>query len=115
MVVQFWNLSSEPVHLVQISLAAHNAAVRLVGTAVYNAARTGGFPAEKIGDLPKQCPRQYVPSPVTSLTVAPRKYSHWFAAVAIKIMKPGRYLIRQVRIDPPLPGPIKMPPAWGYG
>jgi hypothetical protein len=129
--VLFWNTTSDPVHLVKLSLVSPNPAVHLVSTSVFNSAHTNGFPAEKVGDLPKECPLGYVPSPVKSLTVKPHQFSHLFAVVAIRITRPGRYLIRKIRIDyttpsgpgwqywssnmtlkvsnPPLPGPTKLP------
>lgn len=99
LVIQFWNLTAAPVRLVRLSLVGDQPAVRLIGTAVYNSGPTGGFPVEMVGNLPRECPRDYVPSPITSLTVRPHQWSRWFAVVAIKILKPGTYHIGNVRID----------------
>jgi len=110
MVVQFTNLTGESVHLVGLSLVGALPNVRLVGTSVYDISRVGGFPAEDLGNLPIECPREFAPSPVSSLVVGPHQYSGWFGVLTIRILKPGRYTISRIKISYSTSGG----PGWQY-
>jgi len=132
-VVEFTNITEDMIHLHSLSLVNPGKYVRLIGTSVYDSRRLGYFPAENVGDLPRECPDEYVPSATGSLIVKPRQSSSWFGVLAIRIMKPGRYTIRRVRVafsannhpgwqyqnsnmtlnvhNPPLTGPRPIPPS----
>lgn len=130
-VVQFSNLTGNPVRLVSLSLATSLPGVRVIGTSVYDERLAGSAPAVDMGDLPAECPGKFIPHPVSSLVVAPRQYSDWYGVLTIRITRPGRYAIPPVRItystaggqgwqdqlasltlivsNPPLPGPRPVP------
>ncbi len=97
-VVQFMNLTGATVHLVSLSLVGAQPNLRFVGTSMYNIHRLGGFPAEGLGNLHSECPRDFVPYPVNSINVAPYQHSNWFGVLTIRMLKPGRYVISQVKI-----------------
>lgn len=130
-VVEFDNITDSAVRLSAMSLADFPPYIHLVGTSSYDSRRLGYFPAENLGDLPKECPHEYVPSAIDSITVKPGQLSNWFGVLAIRILKPGRYTLRRIRIaysvdgrpgwqyqntnltlrvrNPPLPGPRPVP------
>ncbi len=121
------NVTGERVHLVSVSLASPVRFVRFVGATAFDSRRLRGFPVASLGDLPVECPKKYIPAPVSSVVVRPHQFSPWFVVVTIRIMRPGRYVLPGLRIDyttpsgsgwqyygtnttltvsnPPLPGP----------
>ncbi len=126
-VVEFTNMTDKAVHLSSLSLSGRQPEIRYISARVYDMRHLGYFPAVGLGDLPKECPHLYIPAPVKSLAVAPHQYSRWFGVVTIRILKPGRYTIREIKVtystggkqgwqyqstnltltvrNPPLPGP----------
>lgn len=129
----FQNTTGDSVHLTAISVPGASPAMRLISTAVYDRRRIGYSPATALGILPKECPNNFVPHPVNSLTIGARETSPWIGVVAVRFSKPGTYLMRKFRIDyttsrgtgwqdlvdpirltvrePAMPGPTPEPPA----
>lgn len=93
------NTSGQPVHLVSISVPSPSKPMRLISTSVYDVRKIGYQPATDLGILPLECPRNYVPHPVSSLTVPAHAGSPWVASVAIRFDKPGVYWLHRFRID----------------
>lgn len=109
-VVLFKNVTDQRVRLTGLSLSSAPTQVRLLGTSVYDSRRVGYFPALKAGNLSKICPKNFVPSPVSSLVIRPHGFSDWFGVLAVRIDKPGRYIIKTVRISYVTPSG----PGWQY-
>lgn len=133
-VTQFDNVTGMTIRLSGMSLARPFRDVHVLGANVYNMLGAGGFPAVVLGDMARECPGEYVPRPVGSLVVRPKQYSPWFGVIAIRISRPGIYVINRIRLsyvmnrqargwqyqntyltlhvsNPPLPGPRPVPPA----
>ncbi len=51
------------------------------------------------GDLPKNCPRYYTPSPISSLSFAARSSTFGEVVVSFIIAQPGHYTMGTMRID----------------
>ncbi len=126
------NTTDHPVHVISIQFAKPPSAVRLVNVLAYtwHDVHNIGILSEA-GVLPRECPDEYKPHPLTAVTVAPHSNANWLVVVAFTISKPGVYVLNQVRIDyetqghegwqyqnvnltitirnPPLPGPTPLP------
>lgn len=85
----------------------------------------------QLGVLPKECPREFKPHPVSVVTIGSHSNANWLVVLAFTISKPGVYHLNQVRIDyetqghkgwqyqnvnttvtvknPPRPGPVPVP------
>jgi hypothetical protein len=134
-VTQFYNVTGMTIRLSGMSMARPIRDVHVLGANVYNMQVAGGIPAEALGDMAKECPGQYVPRPVGSLVVRPRQYSPWFGVIAVRISRPGTYVINRIRVsyvmnghargwqyqntyltlhvsNPPLPGARPVPAAY---
>lgn len=94
----FINTSGNPVHLTSISIPEPDRAMRLINTSVYDTRKIGDSPATALGILPEECPRNFVPAPVSSLTVPGHSTSPWIASVTIKFNRPGTYWLHRFRI-----------------
>ena len=133
LIVWFINRSGSPVTMTTISPQSPSPAIHTVGTAIYDVRRVGYNLATAVGILPQECPREFVPRPVRSLTIAPGRESNWFGVITLRVTKPGRYLIRKIKFsyitargpgwqyyvdpvrlivtNPSRPGPTPIPPS----
>ncbi len=97
----------------------------------YNDTRSGII--AQLGILPKECPRDFKPHILRSVTFPPHSDPPWLIVVAFTLAKAGTYHLNQVRIDyytnghpgwqyqntnatitvkgAPLPGPTPLPPS----
>jgi hypothetical protein len=86
-----------------------------------------------MGVLSKECPSQFKPHSLRSVTFPPHADPPWLVVLAFTLDKPGVYRLNRVRIDyqtnghsgwqyqntnatitvknPPLPGPRPLPPS----
>jgi hypothetical protein len=132
-ILYFVNVSGEAVRLVSVSVPSASKAMQVIDTSVYDRRRIGYSPASGLGILPEECPRNYIPAPVSSLTVPAHSGSPWIASVTIRFDRPGTYWLSRFKIDyttsqgsgwdylinpvrltvrePALPGPKPEPPS----
>jgi hypothetical protein len=73
--------------------------MQLISVSAYDERRTGSGPATALGILPKECPGQFVPSPITSVSVPGNSDSPWYGVVTVRFMKAGRYKINRFRVN----------------
>jgi hypothetical protein len=131
LIVWFRNSTSQPAHLLRISVAAQTSKLRLIGTSIYNVDRIGYNPATAVGILPEECPSHFSPHLVSTLTVAAHAQSPWLGVIALRVTTAGRYLITRIKYtyavgknrywqyyndpvllivsNPAMPGPLPLP------
>ncbi len=126
------NTSGHPVHVLSVRFVPMPANLHMLNVLAYNWAdlHNIGLYSEE-GVLPKECPDEFKPHPLSVVTVAPNGDAAWLVVIAFTISKPGIYHVNQVRIDyetqghkgwqyqnmnttitiknPPLPGPTPLP------
>src|SRR6266851_8057203 len=123
-----FNLSPEQVRLRSVQVVSPPRSMHVLNVRAYNIKHVGyGGIIGQQGDLPSECPGQFVPHPIGSFVVAPRKRSAYFVVLAFIFSKPGRYHLKRLKIyytadgkdgwqyqnfdrtyvvsNPPLPGP----------
>jgi hypothetical protein len=98
LIIWFANGSSEPARLRAIDLPSADSHIRVIGTSIYNVKRVGYNPATALGLLSKECPRHFSPRPLSSLVVPGHGKSPWFAAVVLRVTKPGKYSIQNIKL-----------------
>jgi hypothetical protein len=96
---RFHNTTSQPVRIRSIRLVRKPWAVHLVGVRAFNAVTMGGFVSTTVGDMTKECPKQFKPIQVNRVSVPAHKFTNWQAVVAIRVSQPGRWRLGRVRID----------------
>jgi hypothetical protein len=99
-VPEIYNQSSSTVRMTSVRLLDPPKGLRVVSETAYLWAPIGvpqTFGAA--GDLPKECPKEYVPHPVTAAITPPHAYSDWIVVLALQFAKPGRYYLGRVRIS----------------
>jgi hypothetical protein len=133
LIIWFRNTSGQSARLRELSLAGASGAVRTISANVYSLERIGYNPATAVGILSKECPSKFVPKPVSSLTVPGHDESDWIGVIALRVTRPGTYLIQRIKFsysegtnrywqyyndpvslmvsDPPMPGPRPLPPS----
>jgi len=105
------NQSGSTVRLSSVQLVDPPAGVRLVSVTAYPFQQVGvGVTLGAWGDLPKLCPKEYIPYPVTAAVTAARSDSDWIVMLAVDVPKLGRYHFGRVRIDYIANGK----PGWQY-
>ena len=93
------NMSSSTVRLRSVQIVSLPAAIRVQSVRAYKWRQVGaGWLQNAFGDLPKQCPREYTPQPLTEVVTKPRSDSSWMVVIALTISKPGFYHIHKVKI-----------------
>jgi hypothetical protein len=125
------NNTERPVRLRSVRIVGQPPVVRVLNVRAYTINMVGSGVFNALGDLPTECPGQFVPHPIGSFTIGPHKDSSWLVVVAFKISKPGIYHLRKLRVSystdgdrgwqyvymditstvryPPLPGPTPEP------
>ena len=94
------HLSGGPIRLRAVRLVSTPPGVRVVNIRAYLSWKVGvGYLMNAYGDLPRQCPREYSPQPVSAVVTRPYSDSSWMVIIAIKVSKLGTYHLRKVRID----------------
>lgn len=128
------NATNHPVHVMSIQFVEPPRGLRIQNVLAYTwqDVHDIGILTES-GVLPKECPDEFKPHPLTVVTVAPHSNANWLVVIAFTISKPGVYQLNQIRIDyetqghagwqyqnvnttvtvknPPLPGPTPLPPS----
>ncbi|HEX9515670.1 MAG TPA: hypothetical protein VF940_05775 [Streptosporangiaceae bacterium] len=97
--VPLYNISDHPVRLRSIKIVGEPAAVRLLNVRAYNINKLGFGGLSLSGDLPAECPGQFVPRPIGSFTTAPHKDPDWMVVIAFRISKPGTYHLDKLRLS----------------
>jgi hypothetical protein len=93
------NISNSTVQLRSVHLVSAPAAVHVVNVRAYRWRQVGfGWLEAAFGDLPKQCPREFKPHPVTDVTTRPRSDSEWMVIIALTVSKPGTYHLHKVKM-----------------
>jgi hypothetical protein len=93
------NSSSSSVRIQSVRLVGAARGVRVVSVTAYLWRQVGlGALIGYIGDLPKTCPRQFTPHPVTDAVTPARSDSRWMVVVAVRFARPGHYDFRNVKI-----------------
>jgi hypothetical protein len=128
------NTTSHTVRLTSVRFADPPPSLHLLNVTAYSYKDTHytGI-ISQAGVLPKVCPREYRPHPISVVTVPPRRNAAWLVVLAFTISRPGVYHLNRVRIgyetsghggwqyqdinatitvkNPPLPGPRPLPPS----
>lgn len=98
-VARFRNMTSRPVSIRSIRLVRKPSAVHFAGVRAFSCVTMGGCVFTAVGDMTKECPRQFKPITVNRVIVPAHKYTNWQAVVAIRVSQPGRWHLGRVRID----------------
>lgn len=93
------NLTGDSVRLVSESFAHAPRQVHTLSVYAYNYRHTKDVPLANVGDMPKECPRQYVPHAIGSFVTPPHSDTPWFLVIAFTISRPGRYYLGRLRLD----------------
>jgi hypothetical protein len=126
------NRTGQPVRLKSITFINVPAVVRIVNVRAYNYRQTHETVSGNVGDLARECPRQFRPHPLSSFVIPPHRSTLWFPVIAFTISRPGRYSLSRVKViytsgghtywqhifinytivitNPPRPGPTPAPP-----
>ena len=93
------NTSSHQVRLRSIKIVDQPRPLHILNVRTYNINHVGyeGVLGQE-GDLPSECPGQFVPHPIDSFIVAPHKHAAYFIVIAFTFSKPGRYHLKRLRI-----------------
>jgi hypothetical protein len=126
------NISGQPVHILSVRFEPMPANLHMLNVLAYSWTDLHdiGLYSEE-GVLPKECPDEFKPHPLSVVTVAPKDDAAYLVVIAFTISRPGIYHLNQVRIDyetdghkgwqyqdmnttvtiknPPLPGPTPLP------
>ncbi len=95
---ELYDQTSQPVRLLWVTPVHWPAAIRLHSITAYNYYQAGAGVISALGDLPKECPREFVPHPLSVVMTAAHSTSDWFVVFALTISRPGRYYLSQVKI-----------------
>jgi hypothetical protein len=95
----FANTTSQPVTVRSIRLVQKPGAVHLVSVSAFSCRLMNGCVFTTIGDMTRECPRQFKPILLNTITVPAHKTSDKQPVVAIRVSQPGRYFLGRVRID----------------
>jgi hypothetical protein len=94
-----YNTSDHAVQLRRVQLVAQPSAVHVLNVRAYNSKQVGyGDVGSQAGDLHAECPKQFVPHPITSFTIPPHKLARYFVVIAFTISKPGTYHLGKAKI-----------------
>jgi hypothetical protein len=93
------SLSDSTVRLRSVQLVSPGSAVRLISATAYLFSRTDGTTIAAFGDLPAECPRTYVPHPLSAAVTGPHSDSNWTVILALRISRLGRYRFIRVKIN----------------
>ena len=93
------NVTGNPVRLRSVELVSPGRGVRLLNATAYVLTQVLGTTISASGDLPKECPGEYVPHPLTAAVTAPRSDSNWTVIIALRIPRPGTYHFTRVKIN----------------
>jgi hypothetical protein len=93
------NISDQPVRLRSVRIVGQPPAVRVLNVRAYNINKLGFGGTDVSGDLPSECPGEFVPRSIGSFTIAPHKDSAWMVIVEFKISKPGTYHLRRLKVS----------------
>ena len=92
------NITGDGVRLISASFADAPRQVRTLNVHAYNYRHTKDVPLGDVGDLPKECPKQYVPHAIDSFVTPPHSDTPWFLVIAFTISRPGRYYLGRLRL-----------------
>jgi hypothetical protein len=93
------NNTDHPVRLLSVRIVGQPPAVNVLNVRAYNINMLGYAGLNSVGDLPGECPADFVPHLIGSFTIEPHKDSAWMIIVAFKISKPGVHHLRKLRIS----------------
>jgi hypothetical protein len=89
------NITDSTIRLRFVQLVHTPLAVQVLSISAYERA---GTILEGIGNLPKLCPGQFNPLPVTKVVLPPRSAGGWNVIIALRFRKPGTFHISKVKI-----------------
>jgi hypothetical protein len=95
----FYNVTGDPIRLRSVSFVSPPDALRVLNVRAYDYKHTRDVPVGGAGDLAKECPDLFKPKPLNSYITPPHGASSWFVVIAFTVSKPGRYYLKQVRVD----------------
>ena len=87
-----------PVRLISVSLAKAPAEVQTLYVRAYNYGHTKDVAIGAAGDLPKECPAQYVPHGISAFITPAHSDTPWFVVITFTISRPGRYNLPRLMI-----------------
>jgi hypothetical protein len=94
------NISDQPVRLSSIQLLGQPPAVHVLNIRAYDMNQVGyGSIIAAFGDLHAECPTQFVPHPIGSFVLAPRRYSRFFLVLAFTVSRPGVYRLGRIKVS----------------
>ena len=101
MVPDLHNYSSHTVHVTSIRLVSPDrpAAIRVLNVTAYPYSRIRGTAVIDEGNLGKNCPRLYVPHPVTDVVMPPHSRTGYYIEITLILLKPGKYNFGRARIS----------------
>jgi hypothetical protein len=93
------NLSDHPVRLRSVKVVDAPRSLHLLNVHAYSIKHVGyGGVVGQTGDLPSECPGQFVPHPISSFVVPAHRDAGYFVVIAFTFSEPGRYHIRRIKI-----------------
>jgi hypothetical protein len=94
------NNSGSTVQLRSVQLVSPGPYVRLLSATACVWQQTGvGDTQTSWGDLPKECPGQYIPHPLSDAVTKPHSDSAWTVILALRFTRPGNYRIWRVKLS----------------
>jgi hypothetical protein len=128
------NQSDHRVRITSVRFVDPPKALHMLNVLAYSFADTHGAGIiSQAGVLYKECPKEFKPHALNSVTFPPHSIPPWLVVLAFTLDKPGVYHLNRVRIDyqtdghsgwqyqytnatvtvknPPLPGPKPLPPS----
>jgi hypothetical protein len=128
------NVTGQSVRLRSVRLVSTSSAMRQLSVNAYSMNRVGyGGIQAQAGNLPVECPGQFVPAPVSAFSTGPHAQADWFVVISLLITQPGTYHLDEAKItytsggttgwqymylgvtfivrNPPKPGPRPLPPS----
>ncbi len=127
------NRSDHSVRITSVRFVHPPKALHMLNVLAYSYKDTVGGIISQAGVLYRECPREFKPHGLDSVTFPPRSDPPWLVVLAFILNKQGTYHLNRVRIDyqtsghagwqyqnfnatftvggPPLPGPTPLPPS----
>jgi hypothetical protein len=94
------NNSSQTVRLRSVQLVSPGPYVQLLSATAYLWRQTqAADTTAAFGDLPKECPSQYVANPLKDAVTRPHSRSAWTVILTLRITRPGTYRVWRVKLN----------------
>lgn len=93
------NESDHSVRLVSVQFASPPADLHVMNVYAYSYKDTHQGLIGQFGVLPKECPQEFKPHPLSVTTFPPHADAPWLVVIAFTISRPGIYHLNRVRLD----------------